>query len=160
MQIDGDANSINYALTDRIESLAKLRQATPRMFLLSPFDNHIIQRRRLERLFDFDYSLECYTPAAKRRHGYFVLPILWGENIVGRLDPKADRQSATLIVRHVDLEDDVDPTDGFVPALAEKLWDLARFNNCRAVIIEKTRPAGLKKELMRAVKLAAADPAP
>ncbi len=160
VQIDGESGQKNYALTDRIESLTKLRQALPRMFLLSPFDNHVIQRRRLGRLFDFDYSLECYTPAAKRRHGYFVLPILWGENIIGRLDPKADRQSATLIVRHVGLEDGADPTDGFIPALAEKLWDLARFNNCEKVSIEKTTPAGVKKELMRAIRLTASDPAP
>ena len=73
--------------------------------MLSPFDNLIIQRERTKRLFDFDYSIECYVPAPKRKFGYFVVPILWGDKFVGRFDPKAERSTNTLIVNNIVFED-------------------------------------------------------
>src|SRR5690606_16136752 len=66
--------------------------------ILSPFDNLVIQRKRLNALFDFDYLIECYVPAPKRKYGYFCLPVLYGDNFIGRLDAKADRQSGVFKV--------------------------------------------------------------
>ncbi len=147
LSVDNGAAVDCFALVHTLESVRRLRKNTPRLRLLSPFDNLIIQRDRIRWLFDFDYSLECYLPAPKRVHGYFVLPILWGEELVGRLDPKADHRRRELIIHSLSLEKRFDGGDVFVSALARSLADLAAFNDCENVTVEKTTPAGLKKEL-------------
>jgi len=98
--------------------------------LLCPFDNAVIQRRRLKTLFGFDYQIECYTPAAKRRYGYYCFPILWKGRFVGRLDPKADRKCGILHVRSLWLEPGFRAGDAFRSALEKELGRMAAFNGC------------------------------
>jgi hypothetical protein len=82
------------------EALARLRNDPfeGRIALLSPFDRLVHDRVRTQELFDFEYVLDMYKPAANRRWGYFALPVLHGDRLVGKLDATADRKSGTLQV--------------------------------------------------------------
>ncbi len=124
-----------------------------RAYLLSPFDNLVIQRARIKRLFGFDYQLECYVPQNKRKHGYFMLPILWGEELVGKLDPKAERKDGVLVVRNVVFEKEFKDFDALVPELAKGIRDLATFNGLDRVRVEKTSPARLRTALNKSLSL-------
>jgi uncharacterized protein YcaQ len=141
IRLENDNDNYNYVLADKLEQAAQLPPAPSQVFLLSPFDNLITQRERVRRLWDFDYTLECYIPPARREYGYFVLPVLWGENFVGRLDPKTDRKRRTLIIRNLVFEPDFNHFDEFLPPFAEKLAAFARFNDCDQVEFEKVDPA-------------------
>src|SRR3989442_6109072 len=82
----------------------------PRVSLLSPFDNLICDRTRTKLLFNFDYLTEIYTPEIKRKYGYYVLPILYGDKFIGRLDPWMDRKNGRLLINAVHAEPHA-PTD-------------------------------------------------
>jgi uncharacterized protein YcaQ len=83
-----------------------------RTTLLSPFDDLISDRERTERLFDFRFRLEIYVPKAKREFGYFVLPILRGDRLIGRIDPLYDRKAGVLRVSALYAESHARPADG------------------------------------------------
>jgi uncharacterized protein YcaQ len=94
-----------------------------RTALLSPFDRLVYDRTRTEELFDFEYTLEMYKPAAKRRWGYFALPILHGDRLVGKLDAAADRKAGVLRVNAI--HEDVKLTRAIASAVDAELDDLA-----------------------------------
>lgn len=151
VSVSGVSNSTYFVLTDQLERLSKLRKVKPRLYLLSPFDNLIIQRERTGRLFDFDYTIECYVPSAKRQYGYFVLPILWGERLIGRIDTKADRKSKSLIVRALFLEDSFSPDDAFWNDFGQTLRRFAAFNACDTIKTEASVPNVLRKQIASAI---------
>ena len=96
-----------------------------RTALLSPFDRLVYDRTRAEELFDFEYTLEMYKPAAKRRWGYFALPILNGDRLVGKLDAAADRKAGVLQVNAI--HEDVTFTRAVRAAVQAELESLAEW---------------------------------
>lgn len=113
------------------EQIARLLKAPPKTVrLLSPFDNLVIHRERLHQLFGFDYRLECYLPASKRVYGYFCLPILYGEQFVGRVDCKAHRAEKRFQVLRLHLDTTAIDRHSFEIQLADALLRLANFNGC------------------------------
>ena len=103
--------------------------------LVSPFDPLVWFRPRLERLWRFDYRIEIYVPAADRRWGYYVLPFLLDGELVARVDLKADRDAARLLVRAAWAEDDVDHVR-VADALADELRDHGTWLDCPEVVVE------------------------
>ena len=101
--------------------------------ILSPFDNSLIHRDRLASLFEFDYSIECYVPAAKRVYGYFCLPILYQDELVGRVDCKAHRSIKELEVISLHLEKTVKNKELFFFELEQELKRFAAFNQCSTI---------------------------
>jgi uncharacterized protein YcaQ len=94
-----------------------------RTALLSPFDRLLHDRLRAQELFDFEYTLEMYKPAAKRRWGYFALPILHDDRLVGKVDAKADHEASVLRVYAI--HEDVKFTRSMTKAVQAELEDLA-----------------------------------
>ncbi|MFW5748898.1 MAG: winged helix-turn-helix domain-containing protein [Chloroflexota bacterium] len=108
-------------LLDRIEAGA----FTPRTTLLSPFDNLICDRERTQQLWDFSYRIEIYVPKHKRQFGYYVLPILYGDQLIGRVDPNYDTKSQVLTVHTVYKEDDAPDDPAAVAAVRAAIESLA-----------------------------------
>ncbi len=137
---DGEIESLScdgqtwYAITGAVEELpARLPRRAVRF--LSPFDHAVIDRRRTRDLFGFDYQIECYVPKAKRTYGYYCLPILWGDEFIGRMDAKAIRQTGTFEVRGLFLEPRVTVGERLRAALGDGLRYLAESHGCESIIL-------------------------
>ncbi len=99
--------------------------------ILSPFDSAVIKRERGRDIFAYDYQIECYVPEAKRQYGYFCLPILYRDSLVGRIDCKAHRKQKMLELRSRHIEAKVG--DGFDEAFRTALDNFAHFNGCEHI---------------------------
>ncbi len=127
-------------------------EESPRRFhhqihFLSPFDNAIIQRKRVSELFDFNYQTEIYYPVHKRVYGYFSLPILYGTTFIGRMDPKANRKERVLEINNLQIEHGVKLHKVLVERFRRKLWEFALFNHCDDIHIKHCQPAWLNTQL-------------
>lgn len=120
--------------------------------LLSPFDPIVWDRRRAREAFDFDYTLECYTPAKKRRWGYFVLPILRRGRLVGRVDAKAHRRDGVMEFKGVWLEDGVRISAALTRDLSRCFQRFAVWHDTPRTRIGRTAPAELRRPLLDALK--------
>lgn len=119
----------------------------PRMSLLAPFDNLICGRGRTNRLFGFDYVHEQFLPKNKRKFGTFVLPILWGDRLIGRADLRMDRQNEKLLINSVHAERGA-PGDKVVSSkIAETIDRLADFLGAKEVEYTTRVPAAWKNSL-------------
>ncbi len=135
-----------YAFPDALKKLEEAKQER-RIRILSPFDNLLIQRKRLEELFGFSYTLECYVPKAKRKVGYFSLPLLRGHEFVGQADLKAERKTQSLLVKNLVWEAGKAKQEHLWKALAKSLQEFAGFNGCTAIRVETQLPDWGKKIL-------------
>jgi len=141
-----DTKNTYYILTDDLIKLNKKKIALDEgVHFLSPFDNMIILRNRTKVLFDFDYSLECYVPKHKRKYGYFSLPILWQGELVGLIDPKADRGNDTFLIRNIHLHDNRIDYKRFGPTFTQALNNFAHFHKCPKIQFAKNVPRKLIK---------------
>jgi uncharacterized protein len=134
---------VRYAITDErplLEATARRSRRPPAVTFLAPLDPLVWDRRLLRELFGFDYTWEVYVPAAKRRHGYYVLPLLFGDRIVGRIEPRLDRRSGELAVLGIWFEPDFGPIEEprFVPALAAAVADFRAFIGATTVSWPRT----------------------
>lgn len=108
--------------------------------LLSPFDPIVWDRRRALELFGFDYRLECYTPAEKRRYGYFTLPILRRGALVGRIDAKAHRKAGVFELKSVAFEAGLRPSERLLGDVARAVLRCARWHRCPEVAVGEASP--------------------
>src|SRR5215213_1867223 len=128
--------------------------------LLSPFDPVVWDRARALELFDFEYKIEVYTPAARRRYGYYSLPILHNGALVGRLDAKAHRKQGTFEIKAIHLEPDTPVNDDLVSGLAGALRDCAGWHKTPKVLVRWSDPSELTETLRLALDEGTVSPAP
>lgn len=137
---------VYYALPN-VTDLLKQSVNRNQVNILSPFDNAVIQRKRLSEIFAFDYQIECYVPPAKRQFGYFSLPLLWGTEFVGRMDTKIDRKTHMFHIQNLHLE--TAKVDDFIEVLQPVLKAFMYFNHGIEIQLHKVtsnQPLGQNKE--------------
>lgn len=148
--VENCGSSLFITTQKHLDSIKKVER-TKNIHFLSPFDNVVIQRKRLLRFFNFDYQVECYLPEPKRKFGYFCLPILYGNEFVGRLDPKADRATKTFYIKSMYFEKGFKADEKFNLTFALKLKDFGVFTGCDNIVIDKA-DAKWKKEMSALLK--------
>ncbi|MCC6865941.1 MAG: YcaQ family DNA glycosylase [Ignavibacteria bacterium] len=127
-------HGVNETYYYSVKNLALLHSDIPQeVRILSPFDNLVIQRKRLNKLFEFDYKVECYVTQPKRKYGYFCLPVLYGNKFAGRIDAKADRANNTFNIINEYWETGHKYTNKFKTEYKKSLFDLAVFSGCKKI---------------------------
>ncbi len=136
-----------HALDVRLLESMKDDAWQPRVSLLPPFDNLICGRGRTNRVFGFEYSHEMFLPEHKRKFGYYVLPILWGDRFIGRIDPRLDRQNERLLINSVHAERGA-PGDKVVSSkIGETIERLAEFLGAKEVVYTARVPTAWRNSL-------------
>jgi uncharacterized protein YcaQ len=135
-----DERYVHHADLALLESLEG-RPPEPRISLLPPFDNLLYSPIRTKRLFGFDYVREQFLPKEKRRFGTYVLPVLWGDRLIGRVDPKLDRESGELVIQSVHAEPGAPAEQEVARELSSAISRLAHFLGARAVRYTAKVPA-------------------
>ena len=126
---------IVYTDADMLDDASRPLDGDPEVSLIAPLDPLVWDRDLLRSVFDFDYLWEVYTPEHKRKWGYYVIPILFGDRLVGRIEPRFDRTTGTLRILGVWWEQGFDPrtAEGFVPAMRRALVAYMRFGRVRSI---------------------------
>lgn len=139
VQVEGIKTVLYFHVKDRpvlervlsqAEGASKKAPFKPRCEFLAPLDCFLWDRNLIRELFGFDYKWEIYTPAAQRKYGFYVLPILYGERFIGRIEAAADRKTGVLTVKNIWYEEDVRRTKKMSEALQRSIRRFAKFNGC------------------------------
>ena len=136
VRVEGLSQPLFMLTGDRSLMEAVLEQAVDvkaRLEFLAPLDPMLWDRKLIEALWSYHYSWEIYTPAAKRKYGYYVLPMLYGQNLIGRIEAAADRKACVLTVKNIWYEPGIKVTKGLQKAIDAAIQRLARFNDCKNV---------------------------
>lgn len=116
---------------------------------LTPFDSIVWDRKRVKQNFDFTLSLEAYLPKEKRTFGYYTMPILWKDQLIGRVDPKADRANKTLILRNIEVTSPYHESRASIDAIREEISLFMTFHDLDKLVVEQASPRALKNKLGR-----------
>jgi hypothetical protein len=148
VRIEG-VRHVYYVLKEQLSLLEDSNASVDaKVYFIAPLDNLLWNRRMIHEIFDFNYAWEVYKVPEKRIYGYYVMPILYGTRLVGRLDPKLDRKNAKMIINSIFLEmKNFDKS--FIDELVRTLSRFIRFHNASSFSIEKTQPKELKDILTR-----------
>ena len=149
-QIQVSSGEVFILETDALER--PLPQLRNRILILSPFDNSVIQRDRLKALFQYDYQLECYVPAAKRQYGYFSLPLLFRDKFIGRMDCKAHRKINLLEIKSLHLEQHNFDEELVITAFVDAITHFCNFQKCDSLSLTNAHPKQLTQRLHSALK--------
>jgi uncharacterized protein YcaQ len=139
------------------DNLPLLKQAADgalkaeRTTFLSPFDSLFWAKRRDMLFWNFFQTLEAYTPEPKRRWGYFCLPILHKDRLVGRFDPKLERKTGTLRLKALHLEPGIQPDEELIADVAAAMRDFMAFHHAKTLTIERSNPPVFAKKLLKAM---------
>jgi len=124
-----------YCLTDEVTLLESSKSiAKKRCELIAPLDNLMWDRKLIKALFNFDYTWEIYHPVAKRKYGYYVLPLIYGDGFVGRVEAVAERKTRLLKVKNIWYEEGIKQTRSLDKAVNDCLKRFAKFNDCDEII--------------------------
>lgn len=144
-QVSIDGMPAIFVLPALLENTSKI--SSTEVQLLSPFDNSVIHRERVEQLFNFAFRLECYTPKEKREYGYFCLPILFGDEFIGRVDCKAHRKIGQLELIHLHIVHKHLEVESWIGLFVRAVERFSGFNGCHSVKLTKVSPAALTDKL-------------
>lgn len=154
-QVQLSSGEVYFIETGALER--RLPNLSNRLQILSPFDNSVIQRDRLKHLFQYDYQIECYVPEAKRKYGYFSLPLLFRGVFIGRMDCKAHRKIRLLEIKFLHLESSFEQknldNDQLIGAFIDAIDSFRQFQQCDSVSLTALSSTALAVPLRTALKL-------
>ena len=131
-----------------LEKAADGALSPERTTFLSPFDSLFWAKGRDMQLWGFEQTLEAYKPSPIRKWGYFCLPILHKERLVGRFDPKLERRTGVLRLKAIYLEPEIPPDDELVASVAAAMRDFMEFHDATSLVIERSEPAEFGDRLL------------
>ena len=138
VQVEGISAELYCRAEDHplLETVLENRDYKPRCEFLAPLDCLLWDRKLIKALFDFEYSWEIYTPAPKRKYGFYVLPILYGDRFAGRIEAVCQSKTNVLLIKNIWYEDGVRQTKKLLSEIDKTLKRFARFNQCGSIQFE------------------------